>query len=419
MSKSVSRTLVIVIVCGFALCFNLPFGVVQASTGVMGIISSDTTWTQANSPYNLTGNVLVDSGVTLTIEAGATLNSNEYYIRVDGTLIIESGVTVNLGAVVSGGVIQVNGVLTAIGTSANPIHVTGVGYSPHFMIPVSFSSIVFSESSDGWNEQAGSGCIIQNTVFSQSEVTISSSPKVTECTFVDGSEINVYGGSPVISENVVVGVIDADGGSPTISNNNVDGCIAVDDDVEDAYIVDNVITGGGNRPAGSRTCIFFGCDWGGGHVRIERNSIAQSDIGIYFFIAGGGYLGPMLTIQNNTITNNNVGIAIKNPTSQPVTIINNNIYDNTINIELSAYASEDINATYNWWGTTDTQTISELIVDFYDNLFDLGKVSFTPFLTEPNPEAEPIPEFSSWLILLPLLVATLVTVLHRKKLTSS
>src|SRR3990172_10271824 len=43
-----------------------------ADTSVSGYITSDTTWTKANSPY-VAGNVIVNSGVTLTIEQGVTV----------------------------------------------------------------------------------------------------------------------------------------------------------------------------------------------------------------------------------------------------------------------------------------------------------------------------------------------------------
>ena len=60
--------------------------VVYADTEISRIISSNTTWTKAGSPYSLTGNLLVDNGVTLTIEAGVIINLNSFYITVNGTL---------------------------------------------------------------------------------------------------------------------------------------------------------------------------------------------------------------------------------------------------------------------------------------------------------------------------------------------
>ncbi|MDP2935063.1 MAG: NosD domain-containing protein, partial [Dehalococcoidia bacterium] len=56
-------------------------------TNVSGIISSDTTWTRANSPYIVTGSILVSQGVTLTVAPGVTVKfDGNYNLRVDGTL---------------------------------------------------------------------------------------------------------------------------------------------------------------------------------------------------------------------------------------------------------------------------------------------------------------------------------------------
>ena len=70
------------------------------------------------------------------------------------------------------------------------------------------------------------------------------------------------------------------------------------------------------------------------------------------------------------------------------TIVNNNIYTNLLNIKLSEDASSDIDATYNWWGTTDIQAINQSIRDFKNNT-ELGTVDFIPFLNAPNPNTTP------------------------------
>jgi len=58
------------------------------ATDVAGDISTNTTWTLASSPYNLTNNVNIISGAVLTIEAGVEVRSNgNYSINVtNGTL---------------------------------------------------------------------------------------------------------------------------------------------------------------------------------------------------------------------------------------------------------------------------------------------------------------------------------------------
>jgi len=60
----------------------------RAQTNVSGYILSNTTWTLANSPYIVTGNILVNNGVTLTIEPGVTVQlDTTKSLQIDGELI--------------------------------------------------------------------------------------------------------------------------------------------------------------------------------------------------------------------------------------------------------------------------------------------------------------------------------------------
>jgi hypothetical protein len=97
------------------------------------------------------------------------------------------------------------------------------------------------------------------------------------------------------------------------------------------------------------------------------------------------------------------------------TISYNNFNSNT-NYAIYTTASNNINATYNWWGTTDTELIAQQIYDYRKD-FSIGNVTFIPFLTEPNSNASPIiPEFSSPLILSLFMTATLsATLFYFKK----
>jgi outer membrane protein assembly factor BamB len=75
----------------FALLFGAAFLFAHfsfAQTNVSGVIATNTTWTKANSPYNLTGNVLVNSGATLTINPGVVVNfSNSKKLTIDGIVL--------------------------------------------------------------------------------------------------------------------------------------------------------------------------------------------------------------------------------------------------------------------------------------------------------------------------------------------
>jgi len=60
----------------------------HAQTNVSGVISTNTTWTKAGSPYIITNNLLVNSGVTLTIDPGVTVKFNPtFYLKIQGQII--------------------------------------------------------------------------------------------------------------------------------------------------------------------------------------------------------------------------------------------------------------------------------------------------------------------------------------------
>ena len=66
-------------------CLYLPS---FAQTNVSGIINSNSNWTISGSPYVITGNVLLNSGYTLTIEAGVEVKvSSGKSILIDGELL--------------------------------------------------------------------------------------------------------------------------------------------------------------------------------------------------------------------------------------------------------------------------------------------------------------------------------------------
>jgi parallel beta-helix repeat protein len=341
---------------GFALAGTSQLATVKAATSVTGIIYSDTTWTKAGSPYSLTGPVLVSEGVTLTIEPGVAVNLNDHYI-------------------------QVNGTLRAIGSSNDKIHINGVGgtSSPE-------GKITFTAINEGYSEQTGSGSIIENAIIDSTHIdVVVSSVKIVK-NIISG--VISAGASSIISNNIITGKVGASG-SAVVSNNTITGSIGLRGG--SASILNNTITGGsddgitleltesplifGNTISG---CSGVGISVGGS-ATIERNLVKNNNYGISVYVEGWA------TIQNNTISNDDVGLKYGSTVAFP-TISYNNFEGNSYNFYLDV--SKDIDIINNWWGTTDTQAISQSIFDFEDD-FNLGTVNFTPFLTEPNPEATP------------------------------
>lgn len=277
----------------------------------------------------------IDKGVTLTIEPGVTVNLNGYNIRVNGTL-------------------------TAKVTRADNIVFNG-------------GSIEFTQSSGSWNEQTGTGSIIENSIIN--------------------SLLATGGGSPTIINNKITESITLGGNSPIISKNTIDvtgsewlsttiGVWIVEEN--SAYISDNTISGSFDTAA---------IQIDGGSPTIERNRISNNyGYGSSEDYHQAGILIPgnaSPIIKQNTITKNAVGVSLDD--SPMPTIINNNIEENSnYNLRMKPGVQVNIASAYNWWGTTDTATIDQKIYDYNDD-FDLGKVNYTPFLTEPNPQAMPDP----------------------------
>jgi len=304
------------------------FGIARASTSVMGIIESDTVWTKVNSPYELTGAVGVISGVTLTIEAGVTVNLSNNYI-------------------------QVNGTLRAIGTATDPI-LFNEGRGPE--------GIIFTESSSDWNETTANGSIIENAVINSAGVCIENvSPKISNNTF--HCRVEIHGGAPLILNNRF---IRGDGLDVCNSNATISGNV-LSDNYQAMYVS---ITNSSFTPL------------------IERNLIVNNVYGIGIPIPHATTASPI--IRNNTIANNTDGICIWNGGTALPVIIYNNIYGNTAHNFRLTDITNNIDATQNWWGTTGAQTISQSIYDF-KNDFSLGNITFVPFLTELNPQAMPDP----------------------------
>ncbi|MFQ5824623.1 MAG: right-handed parallel beta-helix repeat-containing protein, partial [bacterium] len=92
------------------------------------------------------------------------------------------------------------------------------------------------------------------------------------------------------------------------------------------------------------------------------------------------YLSFNILITDNTITDcQRQGILIYY--NSEAGIHNNNMYDNDIAVSIWQSAAS-VDASYNWWGTTDTDSIDVLIEDYEDDNRQ-GKVQYLPILHAP------------------------------------
>ncbi len=480
-SKSLALILILIITISSLslIIVAIPLGRAQSGTNESGIISSNTTWTKANSPYNLTGNIFVNNGVTLTLQAGVTVNFNGYYLMVEGTLVSK-------------------------GTDIDKIQLNR-GF------------IIFRDGSTDWNQLTNSGCIVENTALDMIKIQ-SASPKINKNSMyaygVSSEAIDIESGSPIITNNNITGPIIING-SPTISNNNISttssaaiyvvggspvienniiagtggliqdvsqfswtissGAIMIDNGspsfinntidgtINDVYNVAINACGGtvqilNNNVYGEITGLhvsfaiesnyingsFYAKTDSGDHeniqstiisnrltnieidegtAKIENNIIGDVTIGTLFVMNALGGIDPKQTAVNALIENNTITGSINFQSTLSSTMRYNNLQIQNGQKTIKLSTSADIDATNNWWGTTDKSKITTAIYDFNNN-FNLGKVTFVPFLPAPNPQAPttptatptptpspsptPIPEFPTWIV--PLLLIIMVTI---------
>ncbi len=401
-SQSFALFLILLIAIASLTVGSIRFVLAQSGTSVGGLISSDTTWTAVNSPYNLIGPVGVVAGVTLTIQPGVTVNLNSYYM-------------------------QINGSLSAIGTSTSPINITGVTQNP-LGAPTTPHGLIFlaATNGNGTSGQTNGGSVLQNAnintiSISTSSVQISNchiadclfivsgSPVITDST-IWGINTGEYGGSPTISGNIITGdePIFVTGGSPQISNNNIEGGCHPDPYGRPTYTqagiqlrAPNNASITGNRiygvfaVAGILVGDFDSTSRYGNNPTITGNSIANNyDAYLNAYCTGIKITdnGATPTIQTNTIAVNTVCPynAVIMSSSSSAKINYNNFQGGNQTLYLLSGAASNVDATNNWWGTADQQAISQTIHDF-KNDFTLGTVNFVPFLTAPNPQAPSLP----------------------------
>ena len=331
MSKTLlSSVLLFILIGAFVLAGSVRFGKAQSGTIVNGIITSNTTWTYVNSPYSLSGPVAVNTGVTLTIEPGATVNLGSYYIQIKGTLI-------------------------AIGTNTSKIQFIG-------------GQIQFTAESAGWTQSTGSGSIISHARITGFVSITSSSPMISESyltsnTGSDGYPLEINGGSPIISGNNFQSMEYSDRYGrlqATTTGLSVGG---------DALITDNDFSVGPIVVGWGSPVIQRNLMEDGSNIEVNTNSLDTNP-----------------TIQNNTFQFCESAIAVGPTSTQLPIIISYNNFENSSEYNVYWGAPNNINAANNWWGTTDKGTINQSIYDFKNN-FNSGAVNFVPFLVAPNPEA--------------------------------
>lgn len=329
------------------LCFVKVF-----ATNVSGYFSTNVTWTKANSPYVITGDILIDTPATLTIEPGVTvIASDNYTIYIDGKI-------------------------NAVGTSSDSITFTcskiptskyrttwkGIEIRHRsFNDTMEFKFCHFEYASytiySAYNPVKISNCMFyyNGTVF-QSLGYAESYVEMSHCAFIDDGYTTNVGRYALFTDNEMRNCdFGFDGMGGVIAHNLSVGCgygIKIEGygDVYDNIVVNAGVTG-----------IYCGS------ALVRNNQVWYSKVGITY---GGGY------VEHNGLKYNDIGIIASQYTGSGN--IRNNCIEDSKQYGFQS-SSMDIDVSGNYWGTTDSLIIAASIQDFYHN-FSLGKVAFWPVL---------------------------------------
>lgn len=299
---------------------------------VGGLITKDTIWNQ--SQYNFTSHVLVEEGACLSILPNVTINMNNHFIQIDGTLQV-------------------------LGTKNEPVKMYAKGVSGID------NHIFFTEKSVPWNLKTQSGCILSYChLLGTGDL---SNFIVSEFTYVNISncKINAPAYTGILIEGN--GLI-----KNTLINNTING-IRVTNEVDTMSLVNNTIID--NQQCGVTLAGYNGA------IIMSDNIITKC--GFKYSNGCGlkitGSLNFDHYIFNNTVTKNNHGINVIQ--SKNVVLNHNDIYSNEKYDLILNENTNDANFSLNWWNTKDLDQIEKKIYD-YKNDFRLGEVKIKPILNE-------------------------------------
>jgi hypothetical protein len=311
--------------------------IVAGQTYVSGGIFSNTTWNQSGSPYIVLSDVIVMTGVTLSIDSGVTVKFK------DG-----QGLEIR-GNLMANGCENDTIVFTADTTSP----VSGVWSGISFWNDLELSYVKICYANTGLINTNHSLISISHSRFFQNTIGID---------YIGSAMSNIGSVDSSLFDYNGVAISDISH-ADFISN-----CMFLNNNIGLGYVYSATISDCNFSGHTDKAIIGYSANYTG-------NIIQNNNIGMKIKVYNSSN-----EIKNNTITDNQTGVqVVGDATSTPNTgFYNNTICNNQLfNIELSGNVS--VYLQNNCWCTSDSALIDNSIYDAHDNL-SLGLVFFSPYM---------------------------------------
>ena len=401
-------------------------------TSVSGPITTNTTWTLAGSPFVITGNVFVQAGVTLTIEAGVCVKAqSQLGINVDGQLIAQGtsaapicfttavlppspgdwagilfsntavdAVFDGMGNYVSGSILE-HVVLEGAGYARPPlqaassapfIHRNTIRQNSTFMdvpvIQLGGTDVRFVENVVTDNPYFGAGgpltvggtnCRIERNRFSSNgqaspngrDLSIGGTGHVVKDNFFLGDRstgIGMSGSSNVIVDNVFTSTIDGIVGSGSVPPGIV--------------VRGNLIQGAGSGATIGGFTSFTGNllrqNVSFGRILEAGNTPTLSGNVLIDNTCGPNFAAVFLSGNADFTGNEVVGNACVGVENRQTHALTGNALDGNAGFDLFNNTASSLDASGGWWGTANAGDIQSQIFDCVDDI-SKGCVTFAPF----------------------------------------
>lgn len=345
--------------------------VTDAVTEVGGVIRSNTIWSRANSPFRLTGDVQIAHGATLTVEPGVEIQGNLRTIEVWGNL-------------------------KALGSSASPIRFDSTLIESQGVTnetsAITLDTIEFDRGRLTFKPNLGMFRLGNSTVRASELVAVGGGPlamlessRIEGNTFTGMRQVNLSPSWNVLLERNTfdTGVTAGGAGLVYFGQNQFIG----------------PASGGGDINAGGYSIAFQGnlfrnmgrlrAASGGRGIRIVENRFERSG-GISASVNSNT---EVFQIANNSFVEQTTPYAVLYDVLEPnlaqkIRVSANSFWSTdrvALALKVGSGGTAQIDASGNFWNTTDDAVIEKMTFDRNDDLKAIGYVDYKPILTAPDP----------------------------------